>query len=75
MTIAPETPTAPLSPAASAAMRRLELALNPAARLASVRAECRRRSLTAVSSADFDALLDTQDELAMCRCRLIGGAS
>lgn len=74
MTIAPETPTAPLPLAASKALRRLEWALNPAARLESVQAECRRRSLTAVSSADFDALLVTQDELAMCRCRLDGAA-
>ncbi|MDX3550092.1 hypothetical protein PV724_47405 [Streptomyces europaeiscabiei] len=30
----------------------------------------RRKSATAVSEADFKALLAVQDELAMCRCQL-----
>lgn len=67
------TPTAPLPPAAVSALHRLELALIPAVRLQSVEAECRRLSASAATSADFDALLCVQDELAMRRC-LIGGA-
>jgi hypothetical protein len=65
VTIAPETPTAPLPPAAAEAMARLE------ARLTAVRyrdAADHLRELAA--SADFDGCLAAQDEMRMCRCRL-----
>jgi hypothetical protein len=65
-------PAASLPIAAADALARLELALDPAARLASVQSECRRLSAVAETVADFDALLCIQDELAMCRCRLDG---
>lgn len=42
----------------------------PAARLRAVQADCRRRSACATSSADFDALLNVQDEMKFCRCEL-----
>lgn len=67
-----ETPTAPLPSAAVAALHRLAVAFDPMARLESVSAECRRSSAAAETSADFDALLCVQDELAFCRCQLGG---
>jgi len=59
------TPTAPLPPAATEAMARLEL------RLAAVRyldAADHLRELSAVD--DFDGCLAAQDEMRMCRCQL-----
>lgn len=61
-------PTAPLPPAAADALYRLELALNPAARLEAVVSERRRLSASASTTADFDQILCLQHELAMCRC-------
>lgn len=62
------TPSAPLPSPAAEALSRLERGYaSPADRLA---ARLARLSAAAVSSADFDAVLDVQDEL-----RLIGGAT
>jgi hypothetical protein len=67
------TPTAPLPPAAADALARLERGY--ASRADRVAARLARLSASAVSTDDFDRLLCVQDELAMCRCQLIGAAS
>ena len=71
------TPTAPLPPAAEAALRSLELRV-AASRYRDAAEHCRAAS--AVS--DFEGCLAAQDEMRMCRCQLeqagrldlIGGA-
>jgi hypothetical protein len=59
------TPTAPLPPAASEAMRSLELKLT-ALRYRDAAEHCQAAS----ASADFDGCLAAQDEMTMCRCQL-----
>ncbi|MFE0470529.1 hypothetical protein ACFW2V_02785 [Streptomyces sp. NPDC058947] len=71
-------PTAPLSPAAAAALASLELRVT-AVRYLDAADHCRALA----ASADFDGCLAAQDEMRMCRCQLeaagrldlIGGAS
>lgn len=65
MTIAPESLTAPLSPAASDALRSLELRIT-AVRYLDAADHCRALA----QAADFDGCLAAQDEMAMCRCQL-----
>ncbi|OUD03323.1 hypothetical protein [Streptomyces swartbergensis] len=76
MTIAPETPTltAPLPPAAAAALAHAEetLAGMLAASYASAVQTCRGLSASTgwMAPGEFDRLADVQDELAMHRTRL-----
>ena len=59
------TPTAPLSPAASAALARLDLGVT-ALRYRDAAEHCQAAS----AAADFDGCLAAQDEMRMCRCQL-----
>ncbi|MFJ4356890.1 hypothetical protein ACIP25_11535 [Streptomyces massasporeus] len=65
MTIAPETLTAPLSPAAADALRSLELRVT-ALRYRDAAEHCQ----AAAAVSDFDGCLAAQDVMAMCRCQL-----
>ncbi|MFD1309833.1 hypothetical protein [Streptomyces kaempferi] len=67
-----ETPTAPLPPAASAALAKLEQAMPP---LELVFAATRYRAATArcralAAAGDYEGCEYVRDEMAMCRCQL-----